>query len=164
MLYCLNLILNSNQDLALFRQNQILHSIRHKNLQNYNNEDFFLQLLNAWLFFTKNNFPSARSIEEILDQPLFLNPHTKINHSSNNPYFFSVPPKYIEDKFIIIRDICRFLQPGFMSSNSFKDKLNRPKEDSNKIYRSIVGLIPNNWIQILKKNFPRIAPKSFPLS
>ena len=163
MLYRLNLILNSNQDPALFRQNQILRSIRHKNLQNYYNEDFFLQLLNAWLFFTKNNFPSARSIEEILDQPLFLNPHTKINHSSDNPYFFSVPPKYIEDKFIIIRDICRFLQPGFMSSNSFKEKLNRPKEDSNKIYRSIVELIPNNWIQILKKNFPRIAPKSFPL-
>ena len=37
-----------------------------------------------------------------------------------------------------------------MSSNSFKEKLNRPKEDSNKIYRSIVELIPNNWIQILK--------------
>ena len=37
-----------------------------------------------------------------------------------------------------------------MSSNSFKEKLNRPKKDSNKIYRSIVELIPNNWIQILK--------------
>ena len=31
MLYRLNLILNSNQRLALFRQNQILRSIRHKN-------------------------------------------------------------------------------------------------------------------------------------
>ena len=150
ILYRLNLILNSNQGLASFRQNQILRSIRHKNLQNYNNEDFFLQLLKASLIFTKNNFPSPRSIEEILDQPLFLNPHTKINHSSDNPYFFSAPPKYIEDKFIIIRDICRFLQPGFMSSNSFKEKLNRPKKDSNKIYRSIIELIPNNWIQILK--------------
>ena len=28
--------------------------------------------------------------------------------------------------------------------------MNRPKEDSNKIYWSIVELIPNNWIQILK--------------
>ena len=71
ILYRLNLILNSNQGLASFRQNQILRSIRHKNLQNYNNEDFFLQHLKAWLFFTKNNFPSPRSIEEILGQPCF---------------------------------------------------------------------------------------------
>ena len=32
MLYRLNLILNSNQGLALFRQNQILRSIQNKNL------------------------------------------------------------------------------------------------------------------------------------
>ena len=150
MLYRLNLILNTNQGLALFRQNQIFRSIRHKNLQNYNNEDFFLQILNAWLLFTNNNFPSPRSIEEILDQPLFLNPHTKINHNSDNPYFFSAPPKYIEDKFTIIRDIFRFLQPGFISYTSFEEKLNRPKEDSNKIYRSVVELIPSDWIQLLK--------------
>ena len=34
MLYWLNLKLNSNQGLALFRQEQILRSTRHKNLQN----------------------------------------------------------------------------------------------------------------------------------
>ena len=67
MLYRLNLILNSNQGLALFRQNQILRSIRHKNLQNHNNEDFFIQMLNAWLYFTNNNFPTPTSIDEILD-------------------------------------------------------------------------------------------------
>ena len=37
-----------------------------------------------------------------------------------------------------------------MSSSSFKEKLNCPKEDSNKIYRSIVELISNTWIQVLK--------------
>ena len=47
MLYRLNLILNSNQWLALFRQKQILRSSRHKNVQKQNNEDFFSQLLNA---------------------------------------------------------------------------------------------------------------------
>ena len=87
MLYRLNLILNSNQGLALFRQNQILCSIRHKNLQNHNNEDLFLQSLNPWLSFTNNNFPTPKSIEEILDQPLFLNPHTKLDFNSDNPYF-----------------------------------------------------------------------------
>ena len=78
MLYRLNLNLKSNQGLALFRQNQILRSTRHSNLQNNNNEDFFIQMLNAWLHFTNNTFPPPTSTEQILDQPLFLNAHTKL--------------------------------------------------------------------------------------
>ena len=60
MQYQLNLILNYNQSLALFRQKQILRSNRHKHLQKQSNEDFFIQLLNAWLHFTNNNFPAPR--------------------------------------------------------------------------------------------------------
>ena len=110
MLYRLNLILNYNQGLALFRQNQILRSTRHKNLQNHNNEDFFIELRNAWLHFINNTFPTPTSIEEILDQPLFLNPHTKLDFNSDNPYFYCIPPKNISDKFTTIRETCRFLQ------------------------------------------------------
>ena len=84
ILYRLNLILNSNQGLALFRQTQIFRSTRHKNFQKQNNEDFFIQLLNAWLHFTNNNFPTLTPIEEILDQPIFLNPLTKLGFSSDN--------------------------------------------------------------------------------
>ena len=49
MLYRLNidLILNSNQALALFRQKRIVRYNRHKKLQKQNNEDLFIQLLNA---------------------------------------------------------------------------------------------------------------------
>ena len=72
MLYRLNWIFNSNQGLALFRQNQILSSIRPKNLQNHHHEDFFSQILNAWLYCTNNNFPTLTFIEEILDQPPIL--------------------------------------------------------------------------------------------
>ena len=110
MLYRLNLILNYNQGLALFRLNQILRSTRHKNLQNHNNEDFFIELRNAWLHFINNTFPTPTSIEEILDQPLFLNPHTKSDFNSDNPYFYCIPPKNISDKFTTIRETCRFLQ------------------------------------------------------
>ena len=92
MLYRLNLILNSNHGLALFRQNQILRPIVHRNLQKYNNEDFFIQLLNAWLRFANNDFPIPASIEEVLDQPLFLNPHTKLDLNLNNPYFHRAHP------------------------------------------------------------------------
>ena len=75
MLYPLNLILDSNQGLALFRQKQIFRSNRHRNLQKQNNENFFIQLLNAWLHFTNNNFPTPTSIEEIIDQPIFKPTH-----------------------------------------------------------------------------------------
>ena len=71
IMYRSDLILNSNQGLALFRQTQILRSTRHKNLKNQNNEDFFIQLLKTWLHFTNNKCPTCKHIEEILDQPFF---------------------------------------------------------------------------------------------
>ena len=59
MLYWLKLILNSDQDRALFWQKQDSYrSISHKNLQKQNNEYFFIQLLYSWLHLTNNNFPS----------------------------------------------------------------------------------------------------------
>ena len=71
----LKLILNSDQGLALFRQKQILTTGFHKNYKN--SEHFVIQLLYAWLHLTNNNFSAFISIEEILDQPIFSNPHTK---------------------------------------------------------------------------------------
>ena len=67
----LDLIFNSNQGLVLFRQLQIPRFIRHKNLQKQKHEDFFIQLLNAWLHFTNNKFPASIHKEEILDNPNF---------------------------------------------------------------------------------------------
>ena len=65
--------------------------------------------INAWLHFTNNNL----HIEEFFDRPIFLNPHTKLDFCSNNP--LCVPPKSIQDKFTLIRELCRFLQPGLIS-------------------------------------------------
>ena len=42
MLYLLDLILDSNQGLALFRQKQIFRSNRHKNFQKQDKEHFFI--------------------------------------------------------------------------------------------------------------------------
>ena len=148
MLYRLNLILNTNLGLALFRQNQILLSTRHRNLQNHNNEVFFIQLLNAWLHFTDNTFPTPTLIEEILDQPLFLNPHTKLDFNSDNPYFYCILPRNISDKFATVRGICRFLQPGFISPITFEGKLSLPSTNHNNI--SIIELIPKDWIHLLR--------------
>ena len=75
MLYRLKLILNSYQGLAIFRQKQILKSTSPKNLQKQNNEEFFIQLLYARLRLTTNKFSIPMSIEDILDQLMFLNQH-----------------------------------------------------------------------------------------
>ena len=99
MLYRLNidLILNSNQVLALFRQKRIVTYNRHKKLKKQNNKDFFIQLLNAWLHFTNNKFPAPMPKEEILDQSIHINPHTKLDFSSDNPCFYFIAPKNISD-------------------------------------------------------------------
>ena len=68
-------------------------SNKDKHLQKQNNEDFFIQLFNAWLHFTNNEFPTPASIKEILAQPIFLNPPTKLDFSLDNPYIFCIPPK-----------------------------------------------------------------------
>ena len=58
----MNLILNYNQDIFLFRQKQILRYNVHQNLQKENNKYLFIQLLNTWLHFIINNFPTPTSI------------------------------------------------------------------------------------------------------
>ena len=73
-----------------------------------------------------------------------------MDFSSDNPYFYFIPPKNISDKFTTIRDTCRFLQLGFVSSMSFEEKLSLPNANYNRIYKSIVELIPNDWIQLFK--------------
>ena len=59
-----------------FLQKKVLMPNRQKRLQKQNTEDFFNQLLNAWLHLYNNNFHTPKSIEEILDQAIFLKLHT----------------------------------------------------------------------------------------
>ena len=58
----LKLILNSDQGLALLRQKQVLTTglLVTKNYKK--SEDFFNQLLYAWLHLTNNNFPAFTSM------------------------------------------------------------------------------------------------------
>ena len=108
---------------SLFRQKADLYrSTSHKNLQKQNNEDSFIQSLSLCLA-TYNQqqllFPASIPIEEILHQPICLNPHTRLD--------FKYPPRSISDKFTIIRDLCWFLQPGLLISYTlFRKKLDFP--------------------------------------
>ena len=98
-LIVLKLILNSDQFLALFRQKQILTGLLVTKIYK-KSEDFFIQLLYSWLHLTNNNFSAIISIEEILDQSILLNPHTRMGCKHPTQEYF---------KFTIIRDLCRFL-------------------------------------------------------
>ena len=60
---------------------------------------------------------TVASIEEIFDLPIFFNPHTKLDFSSDNQYFYCIRPRNISDKFTIIKDLCRFLRPDFPTAN-----------------------------------------------
>ena len=62
------------------------------------------------LHLTNNNVPAFITIEEVLDQPIFSNSHTRMDFKDPNQEYF---------KFTIIRDLCRFLQPGLTSSTIF---------------------------------------------
>ena len=105
----LKLILNSVQGLASFIQKHILTGHQSQKVTK-KNEDVFIQLLCAWLYLTNNTFPAFISIEEILDQHIFLNPHTRKEFKHTTQEYF---------KFTFIRDLCRFLQPGLTSSTIF---------------------------------------------
>ena len=90
-MYWLDLILNPNQDRGLFRQkNGSLGLIDKKNITS-EQWRFFYSITYASLHFTNNNFPTPTSVEEILSQPIFLNQHTKLKFSSDNPYFYCIP-------------------------------------------------------------------------
>ena len=81
-------------------------------------------------------------IEEILDQPIFLNCLNKFGFSSVNPYFYSSQREVIANKFTIIKDMCRFFQPGFISYKRVEENLGYTRLITK---RYIMDLIPNEW-------------------
>ena len=82
------------------------------------------------------------SIDETLEQLIFSSPHAKLNFSSDNPYFYYIPPRNISDKFT--KDFCRFPQPSLVSSTTFDEKLGFPISNYKRIHELITDLIPND--------------------
>ena len=61
-----------------------------------------------------------------------------------------IPTRCISDKFSIIRDLCRFLQPGLISSTTFLKKLDFPTANYKRyINLFIISLTPNDWKHLL---------------
>ena len=54
-------------------------------------------------------------------------------------------------KFAIIMELCRFLQPGLISSTIFHSNVTRfPYCQPYKIFKLIMGSIPNDWKHLLR--------------
>ena len=100
MLYSLKLILNSDQDLPLSWQKQILTGLPVTNI--YKNRTMKISLFNysmlSYIAPITTSLPHILSIEEILVQPTSLNPNTRLTSSI-------IPPRNISDKFTIIWDL-----------------------------------------------------------
>ena len=88
--------------------------------------------------------------EEILDQYIFFKSTHKLALDSNNPYFYCIPPKKITGKFTIIRGICKFSQPGLISSMKYEEKLSHTNLNPKRIYLYIMDLIFNDWKHIFR--------------
>ena len=156
MLCRLNLILNCNQGLALFKQKQILWSTSHKHLQKQNNKDFFIQLFNAWLRLTNNNLPAPP--HHVCKRNSWPTHIFKFAVQSDNLFSIaSHPGKFQTNLLLFIRDLCacRCLQSSLITSTTFGEKLDFSTANHEKVYKFIMDLIPNDWkylkLKLLKK-------------
>ena len=120
-------------------------SISHKKLQKQNDEDFSIQLLYGWLYlsyiYRRNCCPT-----HIL----------KLTHQTGF-YLSIIPPRNISDKFTIIQDLCRFLQPGLISSTIFCKKLEFPTANHNryiKLHWAQFPVIGNTYLELNRLKNP----------
>ena len=94
MRYRLKLIVSSKQGLEYFDIDRFLILLSIKTYRK-NNEYFLIQLLNAWLHFTNDKFPTPTHIAENLGQFIYLNLHTNLKLNSNISYLYSIAFKEI---------------------------------------------------------------------
>ena len=74
---------------------------------------------------------------------MVLNPPTKEDFRSSNPYFYCIQPRNILKNYNIIRDLSRFLQPVLISSTIFNKKLGYPTANHEMIYK-IIAVLTNS--------------------
>ena len=121
MLYWLKLILNSDQDLALSWQKQSLTGPLATNIYK-----------NRTMKITSFNYSMLGYISLITTSlPYIYRRNSCPNHTPDRA-LSTIPPRNISDKFTITWDLCRFLQPGLISSTIFCKKLDFPTVNHNR--------------------------------
>ena len=54
-------------------------------------------------------------------------------------------------------DLCRFLQPGLITSMTFEKKLDLSNVKHERMYKLIMGLVPSNWKRMLRTEISQIS-------
>ena len=113
------------------------------------------------LHFINKNFPSLTSIEKILDRPIFLNPRSKQDFSSDKSHFYCIPPRDVQNKFSINRNLCRFpTKPNFLYDIWWKTRFSYCQVQTlyglNSVKHKLnMDLIPNDWKQLIRTETSR---------
>ena len=150
--FWLKLILNSDQDLTLSRQKQIHTGLLVTKV--YKNRTMKIFLFDYSML--GYILPITTSLCHKFSSNPYLETHTPDWTSS------IIPPRNISDKFTIIWDLCRFLQPSLICSTIFCKNLDFPTVNHNrsiKLHWAQFPMIGNTW----NWNFSKILYKNFPL-
>ena len=146
-LYQLNLVLNYNQSLALFKEKQILWSTSHKHLQKQKNEDLLIKLLNALAKFYQQ-LPCPSYFYKRNFWRIYI---CKSTVQTDSLFFIASHPGMFQINLLLfIRDLCRCLQPYLLSCTTFGKKLDFTNANHKRIYKFIMELIPNDSKHLLK--------------
>ena len=124
-------------------------------------ERFYRSLLTAWSDLTENELPDPTTLQEIHNEPLFLNPKSERKENSSK-YLGKPPPPWAKERFTIVRDICNKNRPGFISTADFlqantprRVRYNPKAEDLEELKK----LLPQRWIQKIQTlSFQLLSP------
>ena len=157
MLCRLNLILNCNQGLALFKQKQILWSTSQKHLQKQISLRFLYSIIQCLATF--NQWQLACPHHHVCKRNPWPTHIFKFAVQSDNLFSIaSHPGKFQTNLLLFIRDLCacRCLQSSVITSTTFGEKLDFSTANHKKVYKFIMDLIPNDWkylkLKLLQKN------------
>ena len=110
-------------------------------------DQFYRDLLIAWIALTNNDKVEPLTLEEIYNEPLLFN-KSSITHNNQSEYQLRNPPPWAREDFRTIADLCRKIESGFISLEEFlsanKMKIVRysPKP---KDFHEPIKLIPQDW-------------------
>ena len=159
----IDLILNSNEVLALFRQKQIARYNRTKTCKNrIMTISLFSYLMFGYILLINSLHPCLQ--KKVLTNPfikiftpnqtLVLITHGFIGIAPKNTTHVVLHPKIYHTT--IIRGLCRFLQPGLISSMTFEEKL-----ALSNVNHKILSNVKPSFLDLKHPPFHHISFKNF---
>ncbi len=120
---------------------------------------FYQEVIYAWNELTLGERIKVQSLPDILNQPVFNNPHIILNEKT---LFY---PMFINSGISVIRDLCYEVVPGFLPPGCIVDLVldKYPDVNHSHVYtdfKSIMEAIPQEWKHIIRTE-TTVSPPSF---